>query len=525
MTPFQNLINTALLGTDKIGFDESTLPQSIQDIVQQIPETDKETKFLKTAALVSFYEQAGQKPARFTGELLTDDVSKDLPVASEQFAQLLTEILEIQYYYRNDLLALWFDKLIENQQIVPTKSIVTLLGLVESLPKKFRPKIQKVMGQKGLFLLNFKTDMSQWQILPDEQIWAEGRLAERREFFINLRKENPEKAIELLQNTWQQESLNDKSAFLEVINNTFRVQDCVFLESILPEFQYKAKERKTQKECRNLVVSLLCGQAKSTLHTRATEAWQTYFGNQKSKGLLGWVGKENKALVLPQEEDNFLNINVMMAEYGLETSPDAAIFVNNQLYWLSCFLAILPFNFWEISLKKNTDDTLAYFTSDDFMVKISGKKTAILLNALIQNAARFSNIELAKAIIKITGQADHLPLLKILSQTEQENYLINNKQLTNQAAIEACFDGCRCTWSLDFSNKILAECHFMITEKNTYLSDRMGAMLAQYLHPNSVLFLEKPQTYPATASVYHIEHWQKFFAQTIKKTFEIKSKI
>jgi Family of unknown function (DUF5691) len=522
---FQNLINTALLGTDKMDFDVRLLPQSVQTIVATMPEADKEARFLKTAALMAFYEEAGCLPKRFLGELPTDKPTQELPITTEKFAKILPTILEVQYYFRNDLLELWLDKLIENQQIVSAKTVVLLLGLVEGLPKKFRPKILKVIGSKGLNLLAYKTDISQWQILPDEQIWTEGRLAERRDFFTNLRKENPQKALELQQSTWSQESLSDKMAFLEVLKNTFQSTDVSFLENILPEFQYKNKERKTQKDCRNLVMGLLVGQPHTTAYSRTNEALTAYIVSEKAKGVLGWVGKENKALDLPKEEDSFLNINTMMADYGFEASPDAAIFVSNQLYWLSCFVAILPFDFWETQLQKNTENTLIYLTGDGFWVKIGGKKQAILLHALIANALQLKNTALANAIIKITVEQEHWQLLQILSQTEQENYLIENNQLTNQQAIEACFGDWKGTWSAHFSTKILQECYNVIITKSTYLPDRLGAMLAQFLHPSSINFLETANVYPPTANNYHINHWQNFFVDAIQKTFEIKQQI
>lgn len=522
----QKLINTALLGTDKLGFDENQLPESLRKILESSNETDKESRFLKTAALVSFYEEAGQKPKRFLGELSEENLAENLTTASQKLSSMLTEILEVQYYFRNDLIEIWLDKLIENKQIVSPRGLVVLLSQVENLPKKFRVKMLQVIGKKGLYLLNYKTNTSTWKTENEEQIWTEGRLAERREFFINLRKNNPKKALELLESTWKQESLTDKFAFLESIKATFQHFDLPFLESLLPEFAYKSKERKTQKDCRTVLVGMLLGVPETSEYARTIEALAKYCVSEKSKGVVAWaLGKEQKKINLPATEDDFWNTNFMATNYGFETSPDVAIFSNNQRYWLACFIEVLPFDFWVNYMEKDLENTLQYFVNEDFTVKLAGKKTAILLNALITNAVRHKDIILAKALFKVTQLSDQIPLLSVLSITDKEQYLIDTKQLTNQTILDACFGDWKGTWSAEFSTKILRECYASMIERATFLPDRLGAMMAQYLHPSSSNFLQNAKIYPVSATAYYINYWEKNFVDTIVKVFEIKKKI
>jgi Family of unknown function (DUF5691) len=522
----EKLINTALLGTDKMTFDENQLPESLRTILAENNEVDKETHFLRTISLVSLYEEAGRKPQRFSGEFSEEIKGENLQTASPKMSGILNEILDIQYYFRNDLLELWLEKLIENQQIVSPRVLVILLNQVESLPKKFHPKILKVIGTRGLFLLNYKTNKINEKPDDNEQIWTEGRLAERREFFINLRKENPTKALELLESTWKQESLNDKFAFLESIKNNFQQSDSIFLANILPEFAYKAKEKKTQKECRAIVTGMLLGVPETQEYTRTEEALNSYFVNEKAKGVVAWaLGKEQKIIGLPETEDDFWNVNFMLANYGFEPSPDAAIFSTNQRYWLACLLEILPFEFWSNHLERDLENTLQYFVSENFTVKLEGKKKAILLNALIRNAVWFRNIDLAKALFKVTPLYEQTPLLPILSIPDKEQYLIDTKQLTNLTILETCFGDWRGTWSADFSTKILRECYASMIERNTFLPERLGAMMAQCLHPSSSNFLVNAKVYPVSATPYYTNYWEKHFVNSIIKTFEIKQKI
>ena len=89
------------------------------------------------------------------------------------------------------------------------------------------------------------------------EIWEEGKSVERRELFISLRNTHAQQAIELLEITWNQESLIDKMVFVETIQQTFRANDGAFLTQILPEFAFKSQERKTQREIRKIITGLL----------------------------------------------------------------------------------------------------------------------------------------------------------------------------------------------------------------------------------------------------------------------------
>ncbi len=521
----QQLINTALLGTEKMGFDEKLLPESIRNIIEKMPDTDKEARFFKTVALLSFYEEAGQKPKRFEGEFPIENLKSDAVVASPKFASILNEILEIPYNLRNDLLTLWLDKLIEKNQICTAKSTVALLNSIESLPKKLHPKIIKVLSKNGLELLAFKTSISATTQVSDEQIWKEGKLAERRELFSELRNEDAQKALALLESTWKEESLNDKRAFVEVIKTTFQPSDVAFLESILPEFAFKAKERKTQKEIRQTIKGLLMGIKTTESYSNTAAALKSYFHQEKAKGMMGWIGKENTVLVLPDTNDDFMSTSKMEAEYGMELSPDVAIFTTNQHYWFACFLEYLPFDFWTQHLEKDVPTTVKYFISEVFTVKLSGKKLAIFLNALINNALQHKDVALAKALLKITSLHDQLPLLGLLPEDEKEEYILSTKQLTSLQALEACFRNFHGTWSADFSKTILQECYTILIEKNTYISEQLGVIMVKYLHPSVSVFLLNTNQYPASTNHYYIRHWEKYFVEAIVKSQRIRQKI
>ena len=119
----EKLINTALLGTDKLSFDENLLPVSIQEALKNINVSDKEARFLKTAALITVYQDAGSLPSRFLGVLPTENIAETLPFASEKLSSVVNDIAEVQYHLRTDLFDLWFDTLITRQELIHPRFI------------------------------------------------------------------------------------------------------------------------------------------------------------------------------------------------------------------------------------------------------------------------------------------------------------------------------------------------------------------------------------------------------------------
>lgn len=520
----QQLINTALLGTDKLGFDEKKLPDSIQNLIQQLPQTDKETYFLKTAALVHFYEMAGQQPQQFIGEFLQESTQNELPVASESYCKLLTTIVEISWNVRNNLLEMWLDKLAEKQQVANYKATITLLNLAENVSSKMQVKIQKVLSQRGLDLWVYKNKALE-SVLDDAQIWTEGKATERRALFARLREERPQQAITFLENTWTQESLSDKIGFVEGIKATFQPEDISFLETLLPDFAYQPKERKTQRSLREITTGLLLSEPTTAVYQQTTELLQGYIAKEKSKGLLGWVGKEQPSFLLPETEDTFWNTATMLSTFGFETTPDTATFVTNQHYWLACFLEHLPLYFWVNQWGISVEEVLNFFISEQYQVKLGGKKTAIFLAVLIKNAVQHQDKVLTNALLKATNLQDQLPLLAVLSPTEKEQYLIDTQQLTTFAALQACFNTWKGTWSAQFSTKLLSACYTAIIEGNTYLPDHFAVLMASHLHPSANQFLQNAKVYPLSATPYYINYWEKSFVNVLLKTLDIRQQI
>lgn len=523
---WEQLVNTALLGTDKLTFDETLLPESLRQALTDFSNDDPEARFLKTAALAHFYKEAGKMPNRFTGNLEVEIVEEEAQWAPVQLSEVLNEILEIHSYYRNDLLELWFDKLIANQQLIQPKQVVTLATIESTLPQKFRPKILKVAGNRGKQILAYKTDISQWQTASDETVWQEGRLAERRELFTNLRQQNAQKALELLESTWAQESLTDKKAFLEVIKATFQPTDVPFLENSYPEFSFKSKERKGQKEGRATLAALLLRNEKTEVYQQTQEGLQPYLQTGKSKGLVSWiVGRQTPSIQLPEVEDDFWNAALMLSRYGFDTSPDAAVFPTNSLYWLSCFIEVLPFEFWMKHLEKDLEPCVAYFLSDAFKVKIEGKSKSALRTSLLVNAQQYKNTALTETLMKVTNFDEQLVLLPILPPANREAFIIQQKWVLNLTWLEAGFGNGHDNWSVEFSNHILKEVHEAIILKNNYLSEQIGVLMARYLHPSSLTFLQTTTHFPTQANGYFINHWQKWFVEPIQKYIEIRNHI
>ena len=155
---------------------------------------------------------------------------------------------------------------------------------------------------------------------------------------------------------------------------------------------------------------------------------------------------------------------------------------------LSYFVEFMPFSFWAEILDKNIESIVNDFISEMFLVKLAGKKTAILLNSMMNNAIHHRNINLAKALINVTNIADQLPLLPLFDISEREQYLISNKQLTSLPHLEACFSKWTGTWSADFSSKILRDCYKTIIENNAFLTTKSHSLCVSICIHQLIIF-------------------------------------
>jgi hypothetical protein len=243
MSLTEPIIKAAMLGTEKWLHPMDGLPGSMGDFIQQNA-VDREDAFLKYAGLLLTYDEAGSLPAD-APQTISPCPADNLPSLKGKQADLLRECLKI----KDDLLTGYFAKKSNDMGIVaPGDSIPELLDMAVQ-HKKLRAAILPFTGSTGQWLAQFNTH---WQGLafskseePSEESWETGNEGERIQFLNNLRKQNPLRAVELLEIALPQENAGTRLSFLQTLHINKSTSDEPFLLSLLSD---KSKQVKLEAQ-------------------------------------------------------------------------------------------------------------------------------------------------------------------------------------------------------------------------------------------------------------------------------------
>jgi hypothetical protein len=179
---WNELVKMALLGTEKLPLQTAVLPKKIREILEKSPENDRESAFLKAAALTWLYEKAGQKPDRTPLPNIAAAPEEFLQIGTPQYKTVLSRILGEEKMPIHLILSLLFQKMAAKNRMIPHELLVPILSVIEKTDLKKKPDlIQKIIGERGKWLAQFN---KKWAFLtpkPVENIWQEGSNTERRE--------------------------------------------------------------------------------------------------------------------------------------------------------------------------------------------------------------------------------------------------------------------------------------------------------------------------------------------------------
>ena len=467
---------TALLGTAKKALDLQLLPEDVRKVLEARPE-DPEREFLEVNAYLNFYQFAGTLPPRYTGAWDDEIIDEDKAVAPAELLQLQGRFELVDYQIRESLLTLWLDVLIQRNVIVNPELVITLIQQGKNLSNRTKAKIVEVIGNKGVWLLKHDPSL-QYSTPPPVSgtvTWAEGNTQERKQLFQTLRLTNREESLQLLHSTWDAEPIVAKKMFLDMVLQTAAADDVPFAEALYySEFQYRAKEKKSEKECRRILASILLRYPWSKLYQETAGKLTPYFKPTK------------KAIQfdLPDTEDSFWNAATMEQTFGMDARVyDIALFATVQQFWLSHFLEHMPMTFWTSFFGDDYKDTFRYWLTDKrFQTKLNGDTVPVYAASLISNAQLFHDKDAVTPLAELLAPHAVLPLLSQLDAADFEayitkhNYFADTEQLSNGPFMH--------TWSLSFSEQIIRAAYEETLRNHT--QPLLGKLIAQRAHHNSI---------------------------------------
>lgn len=436
---WDNIIHTAMMGTDKKQISTQDIPAGLEEVALLIndnPTKDKEEKFLQLAALTLNYRQCGVLPAK--KELpVTPAPAEEKAYCNDYALQALNDIITEESI---PLLKIWLQYCYEKQLIVPAEIVPKLLSLgVEN--KKLQLWIAACCGKRGEWLgtLNPAWNFSSTQ--TGEELWQTGSHEQRKEILRQTRSSDPAKAREWVQQTWAQEDAATKTDFLEILTDNTSEEDISFLQSLSTEKSKKVKEAALQ---------LLKQIPGSEIVRQYEEVLRKAVFLKKEKALLGMMSKTTLQCKLPVDMDE------SVYKTGIDKLSNKKEMTDDE-YVISQLMQSVPPSFWERQLELSPEKIIELLQKDT-----SGNK---LIPALVNAITGFRDQRWALEMIK-HSQVFYIDIIPLLEAQQQETY--SNKYFDKFPDLIIQYSLKRDTeWSIELTKNI-----FKHMAKNIYQYNR-----------------------------------------------------
>ncbi|WP_205511646.1 DUF5691 domain-containing protein [Longitalea arenae] len=459
MQTWEQIINTALLGTDKRTLAISEWPPELAAVAAQLQAsvTDREDLFLQTAALAFNYRQCGAKPLQKEGLSITKAQLEEKQYCSPLALQTLKDIFDSESI---SLLQFWLQLCEAKGRIVTPEFVPELLNL--GIPqKKLQNLVAACCGKRGEWLARFNPEWNFSTATTDTELWQTGSIEQRKGVLEELRKTDATTAREWVLQTWAQEDAATKVEFLLILANNVNEGDIAFLESL-------SKEK--SKKVRDLALWLL----KQIPGSPIVQQYQQVL--QKTVT----IGKKGLQIKLPAGLDESI------FKTGIDKLSNSKEFTDEEFIVMQLMQSVPPL-FWENRLNSTPDLIIRTMQKD-----ATNKK---FLPALVQAVVAFKDQRWATAFMQ-NSQVFYIDIIPLLPVKEQEFYSIKFIDQFAENIIEHAIKR-EDTWSIDLTRAI-----FIHTARSVYQYNR--SFYSRYIHcipVGIVTELEKcapPEEYLAT---------------------------
>ena len=445
---WNELVKMALLGTEKLPLQTAVLPTKIREIVEKSPENDRETAFLRAAALTWLYEKAGQKPDHTPLPDIARAPDENLKIAPPQYVALLRRLLSEEKLPIHLLLGLLWGKMATKNIILPPDLLVAVLTLAEKTDLKKKPELlQKVIGERGKWVAQFNKKWAFLALKSDADIWENGSNDQRLAFLSELRKTNPQQAFDYVKEAWTTGSGGYRQQLLRVLNEQPRIEEQAFLEALLAEFTEKIANLKAANaslsNTRVEIIQILLKIPSSDIYQLFLEKIRDCLKTDKI--MFGLSSKTR--LLLSEQEDDFFNTKKCKADFDTSDTHRAV-----ETHFLQYVKAVNP-DIWATLFGENWVKNIEILNNTEGVSKDFKKQ---LLANLAVAAANTDHKNSAVEILK-TAEINEtsLRLFSLLSDEELGKMAFEKLTDHNLADFVNALRSRNKIWSRSFSQLII----------------------------------------------------------------------
>lgn len=438
---WNNIINTALLGTDRRMLKQEDLTDDLTEVIELVSQqpVDKEQQFLNIASAAVNYRRCGIQP--INKHLIVSKAEDEEKVYCSSFAhQVLNDIISVESF---PLLKLWSELCVEKNFIVKPELVPVLLELGLKY-KQLQQSLATVTGNRGKWLMQFNEAWKSSPVENGDEVWQTGTADQRKTYLKKIRAIDPPKARELLQQSWSTEPANSKTDLLQTFEVNVNDEDVTWLEQLLNEKNQKVKDE---------ALRLLKLSPASSIVKKYEEVLANSVHVSKEKGMLGLGTKTILKIKLAGEIDKTIyksGIQKITSEKN----------VSDEDFILFQLISAVPPSFFEQQLQLGKDEILKLFSH-------TGEHKQFI-SALGVAAIQFKDVDWLRSVLSILPDQFYPGAFELLPSDEKEKYALHflDKAENGHVVLDQLkhFTG---EWSMNFTREL-----FRFTVKNQYSYNR-----------------------------------------------------
>jgi hypothetical protein len=481
---WNNIIQTAMLGTDKKQLTAGELPEAlaaISTVITSNTTLDKEEQFLQIASLAVNYRQSGAQPLHKEGISILLAPPEEKTYCNNRASGVLKDIVEED---SNPLLIIWLQHC-EGAGLLAPPSLLPVLLDKATQHKTLRTAVEKIMGKRGEWLCGFNPNWQFTATETDEERWQTGKPEQRRQVLQQLRATDPALARQWLQETWAQENANSKAELIKALEVNLSDKDLEWLENLANE-----KSQKVKEEALNLLKRL---PDSSVIQMY----WEVV---QESVTLKKGFLKSSLNIQLPTD------INQAIFKTGIERLSSNQNNITDDGFVIYQLMTFIPPHFWENYLKDTPENIIKLFGKD----KVSEE----LIKAIGLATGRFQDSNWTKFFLHDEKKI-YYDLLPMLTEKERDEYLLTRFEHMAEAAVNFLTKDNTGEWKLPIAKAI-----FKYISANPYQYNR--SFYSRNIHLIPVQMLEELDSF-LPAEEYQRNTWRST-SEHVRKLLQLKQR-
>ncbi len=454
---WQTIVLSAVLGTERQPLKLPSIGGALGTLLTQFSAGENEQVLLHAAATTWLYERVGALPATNGQAAPTPALDDARPRCNALAQHCLTRLLGGEY---PEVLPEMLAALDAAGQRIPAENLPDLLNL-GAKQQQLRAAIVRVIDQRGLWLAAQNPDWSFAAGTRDvAESWQTESSAARRLQFQQLRAEDPGQARKLVESTWDQETPDDRAAFLEEFETGLSPDDEPFLEGALDD---------RRKEVRGCAADLLARLPESRLCQRMIAHVKPLLTYERSL-----LSGDKIKVTLPDACDK------EMQRDGVGIKPPAGI--GEKAWWLMQMLGAVPPQVWTREWKRTPEQIIqAASRNKEFSNN--------LLRGFCTASECLGEVEWIEALLNFyREQSADIVLVELVSSlppARQEDSLtqfFKSKQvwLAGTRSIWALLEPCQHPWSREFSRAFLQSIGQHVAADNGRLDAHALSLLKKF---------------------------------------------